>query len=194
MKNSTVRGGVRIVLVMSGIMVAMLFAAAASELFSGFAGPFFSRYLARACAVAEAAGEKVKSSGPVGDCCHPELVEILNARKRELDQRAAELDRRERELDLVRDDIEAKIAELKALLKKLKGPVDNALAEREKNFKHLVGVYGKMDPARAAALLDRMKEKDVARLLAAMKAKQVAAIFANMDPARAARISAMISE
>ena len=145
-----------------------------------------------------AAGSADKKGGynesGVDDCCNPELIDILNARMRELDKRSEELDRRERELDLVKSDIEEKFAQLKELQKKLEDPVNKAVEDKEKNFQHLVGVYSKMDPAQAAVLLDRMSEQEVARILAAMKSKKVAAIFSSMDPVKAAKISAMISE
>lgn len=146
-------------------------------------------------AAAGTAGKKGGLQGSGGDdCCNPELIDVLNARMRELDKRSEELDRRERDLDLVKTDIETKISQLKELQKKLEGPVNKAVEDKEKNFQHLVGVYSKMDPARAAILLDRMSEDEVARILAAMKSKKVAAIFSNMDPVKAAKISAMISK
>lgn len=128
------------------------------------------------------------------DCCHPEIVETLRARILELDKREKELDKREKDLDLIKSDIEAKLDELKKLQKKLEAPVKKALVDKENNFNHLVKVYGAMDPARAAVLLDRMDEDKVSRILAAMKSKKVAAIFASMDPVKAARISAMITK
>jgi flagellar motility protein MotE (MotC chaperone) len=128
------------------------------------------------------------------DCCHPEIIEVLRARARELEQRKLELDKREKDLELLKNDIEGKLEELRKLQKELEGPVSEAIEEKKTKFKHIVKVYSSMDAARAAMLLDRMKKKEVAAILAAMKSKKAAAILANMDPAKAAEISAMISE
>ncbi len=125
--------------------------------------------------------------------CSPQVLDILKARVRELDERKAELDKRAADLNLLKTDIEEKLNELKALQQRLEGPLKKAKSEQKARFQHLVGVYSSMDPARAAALLDKMTEDTVAHLFAAMKSKKVAKILALMDPNKAAKISSLLS-
>ncbi len=137
--------------------------------------------------------QTLEGQGEPDSGCAPQLLDILKARVRELDARKAELDKKEADLKLLKTDIEEKLNELKALQQRLEGPLKKARAEQKARFQHLVGVYGSMDPARAAALLDKMSEETVAHLFAAMKSKKVAKILALMDPDKAAKISSLLS-
>jgi len=125
--------------------------------------------------------------------CRQDIQKIIQARLRKLDEREALLDEKERELKILEKDIEKRIRELKDIQERLEKPVRNAKEASQNRFRHLVGVYGSMEPSRAAALLDRMDEDTVVRIFAAMKSKKVAKILALMSAERAARISSELS-
>jgi len=121
--------------------------------------------------------------------CHPELLTLLRNRIHELDEREKRLDAREKDLKFLEQDIEQKIKQLGKLQRELEGPVKKRRIEEQAKLQHLAGVYSSMEPARAAALLDRLDDETVTKLFSIMKSKKVAGILANMSPEKAARIS-----
>ncbi len=140
------------------------------------------------------AGDKSKA-GPAlkQTSCNPEVLEILRAEARQWKQKKRELDAKEKDLGLLKSEIDERLKELKNLQARLEGPVKKAKASYEAKFQHLVGVYSSMEPARAAALLDKMDEAMVAKIFGSMKSKKVAKILALMEPEKAARISSTLS-
>jgi len=124
--------------------------------------------------------------------CHPKLLALLRKRNAELQKRHDSLEQEEQDLDFLRREIDSKVKVLKDLQRNLEGPVKKKKYLEKARLQHLAGVYGAMEPARAAALLDKIDEETVTKLFAIMKSKKVAPILARMSPDKAARISAFL--
>jgi len=121
-------------------------------------------------------------------------ADILMARLRRLKEREADLDQREKNLEMLKREIENRIEEMKRLQAVLETRVRQAKAQEDARFQHLVGVYSAMQPARAAALLNKMDDSTVVKIFAMMKSRKVAAILALMEPEKAARISSALTK
>jgi flagellar motility protein MotE (MotC chaperone) len=143
----------------------------------------------------EAAGETTALRAPsqVATACEIETMELLRVRLREVDDRQAVLERQAKDLELLKSEIEDRIRELKDLQSRLEGPAKGAKDDYQARFEHLVGVYSSMEPASAAALLDKLEDMTVVKIFAAMKSKKVAMILALIDAEKAARISSALS-
>ena len=72
------------------------------------------------------------------------------------------------------------------------------LAQREKALKdakmaHLVSLYTAMEPAKAAAIMEKLKLETVVKILRNMKGKAAGRIVAMMSPEKGAKISEALS-
>lgn len=111
----------------------------------------------------------------------------------DLKARELELEKREEELLPLKTEIEEKLVELNELQLKLTAYAKR-LADREKALEdskmgHLVELYSAMEPERAAAIMDRLKDPTVVLILRHMKGKSAGKILAVMNPERGAAIS-----
>ena len=94
-------------------------------------------------------------------------------------------------------EIETKMAELSELQERLTA-LAKGLAEREKALQdskmdHLVDLYSAMEPAKAAAIMDKLKMETVILILRHMKGKSAGQILGMMDPEKGASISEELS-
>ncbi len=124
--------------------------------------------------------------------CHPRFLALLRQKKLDLQKKNESLEKEEQDLDFLRQEMDNKVKILKDLQRSLEGPVKKRKYQEQARLQHLAGVYGSMEPSRAAALLDKMDEDTVTKLFSIMKSKKVAPILAKMSPDKAARISAYL--
>jgi len=141
------------------------------------------------------ANEKYKGKGEVMD--PNDLMEKLKKRQEALRKKEQELERLEARLKPLQAEVEAKMAELTELQRKL-AAYAKKLAEREKALKdaqmaHLVSLYSAMDPAKAAAIMDKLSLETVVKIMKNMKGKSAGKILAMMDPQKGAKISEALS-
>ena len=123
-----------------------------------------------------------------------------NLKKLELTLRARERDLKKREAALapLQKEVEGKLAELNELQNRLT-VYAKKLAGREKALKdtkngHLVSLYSAMEPAKAAAIMDKLKVPTVVLILRNMKGKSAGQIMAMMNPELGAMISEKLSQ
>jgi flagellar motility protein MotE (MotC chaperone) len=116
-------------------------------------------------------------------------------RDKETELRAREENLRKKEAELLplKEEVDSRIAELNELQEKLT-VLARQLAEKEKAMKdekmgHLVSLYSAMDPAKAAAIMDKLKIQTVVLILRHMKGKSAGQILAMMEPEKGAVIS-----
>ena len=118
---------------------------------------------------------------------------MLDKKARELKEKESELQKREEDLLPLKMEIEEKLAELNDLQQRLTAYAKK-LADREKALEdskmgHLVELYSAMEPDKAAAIMDRLKDPTVVLILRHMKGKSAGKILAMMNPERGAVIS-----
>jgi len=134
----------------------------------------------------------VDNSIDISKNCHPEFLVLLRQKKHEMTKKDEDLKKKQQDLDFLRQELDNKVKLLKDLQRSLNGPVKKKKYQEQARLQHLAGVYGSMEPARAAALLDKIDEQTVTKLFSIMKSKKVAPILAKMTPDKAARISAYL--
>ncbi len=123
--------------------------------------------------------------------------ESLIKKQMELKKREEDIAKKEKEYLALKQETEAKMAELNELQTKLANYVKK-LAQREKALKdakmaHLVSLYTAMEPAKAAAIMEKLKMETVVKILRNMKGKAAGRIVAMMSPEKAAMISERLS-
>jgi flagellar motility protein MotE (MotC chaperone) len=140
--------------------------------------------------LAEEAGSQDKQEIP--------LDEKLRRKEKKLQDREDRVKKRENELQLLQDKIDARMSELNDLQTKLLN-FSKKLAQRENALKdaqmtHIVALYSAMDPAKAAAIMDKLNLRTVVRILKYMKGKNAGKIMAMMPPEKGATISEALSK
>jgi len=120
-------------------------------------------------------------------------AEMPGKRAQELKAKELELQKREEALLPLKIEIEEKLAELNELQLRLTAYAKK-LADREKAMEdskmgHLVTLYSAMEPAKAAAIMNKLKIPTVVLILRHMKGKSAGQVLAMMNPERGAVIS-----
>lgn len=122
----------------------------------------------------------------------------LIKKEQELKKKEEEIAKKEKEYLALKEETEAKMAELNELQVKLANYAKK-LAQREKALKdakmaHLVSLYTAMEPAKAAAIMEKLRMETVVKILRNMKGKAAGRIVAMMSPEKGARISEELSK
>jgi len=118
---------------------------------------------------------------------------MLEKKAQELKTKELELQKREEGLLPLKIEIEERLEELNELQLRLTAYAKK-LADREKALEnskmgHLVALYSAMEPAKAAAIMGKLKVPTVVLILRNMKGKFAGKILAVMNPERGAVIS-----
>lgn len=123
----------------------------------------------------------------------PSAGELLAERSRQLDAREAELTQAAKDIEEAERRLEKKIARLEALIADRKA-VEESLkatkkADRDQRIDRMTEIAGKMPPENAAPYLIELGAETAAKILEGMKSRKAAAILAAMNPSNAAEIS-----
>ena len=123
------------------------------------------------------------------------LLEQLQARLKEVEERERALQQREERLNALQQDLEALAARQTQEGKRLLGEA-TSLAEEQRRYVeqdpaliHLIKIYESMDPEEAALRIAEMREGLALDILAAIKDKKAAGVLAGVEPVKAARLS-----
>ncbi len=123
------------------------------------------------------------------------LVEKLQARLQQLEEREQRIRDDEQRLGVLRRDLEQ-------MATRQEKAIAEAMAIREaqnesggeddgsrKSLKHLIKVYEAMDPDEAALRISKMKEPLALDILAGIKEKKAAGMLAGIEPVKAAKLT-----
>ncbi len=116
-----------------------------------------------------------------------DLLQALAERRRELDRRAHELEQREILLRAVEQRIEEKVGGLRALLKQQEQQTDD-------QYTSLVKIYESMKPKDAARIFEEMDLAVLMPVVERMKERKTAPILAKMSPGRARAITTQLAQ
>ena len=123
------------------------------------------------------------------------LIEQLQARLKEIEERERALQLREEQVASLQRDMEALAARQEKEAKRLKKSA-SALEEEERRYLeqdpalvHLIKIYEAMDPEEAALRIEVMREGLALDILASIKNKKAAGILAGVRPKQAAKLS-----
>lgn len=150
---------------------------------------------ATAPAQAPAAAAKPAALDPLSmSPAEVELLQKLSERRAELDKRDAALSQREVLLQATEKRIDEKIAKLASLEKAIGGIVDKQSAEDEARLKSLVKIYETMKPVDAARIFSQLDMPVLLGVLEHMKERNAAPILAAMDPSKAKAVTLALAE
>jgi flagellar motility protein MotE (MotC chaperone) len=137
----------------------------------------------------EVGGAVVQDSSHIASPGERAVLERLQERRQELDDRNRSLDMRESLLKAAEKRINAKLAELRGMETK----VDGAQVSRQQNnaarFKDLVAMYENMKSKDAARIFDRLDLKILVEVSTQMKPAKMAEIMGLMAPESAERLT-----
>jgi flagellar motility protein MotE (MotC chaperone) len=146
-------------------------------------------------APAAAAGNKPPVLDPLSmSPAEVDLLQKLAERRAALDKRAAELSQREVLLQAAEKRIDEKIAKLAELKKDIGGIVDKQSQEDQDRLKSLVKIYETMKPVDAARIFSQLDMPVLLGVLENMKERNAAPILAAMDPGKAKAVTLALAE
>ncbi|HEX2114014.1 MAG TPA: hypothetical protein VHM01_06380 [Alphaproteobacteria bacterium] len=150
---------------------------------------------AQAPSAPAAAGKPTEISSNIPEYSEAELAVLqgLANRREELERRGTELDQREALLKAAEQRIEAKVQELKQLQGTLEALIRKYDDEEETRKKSLVKIFETMKPAEAARIFEQMDLPVLLDIIERMKERNAAPVLAQMHPARAKQVTAELA-
>lgn len=121
------------------------------------------------------------------------VLQGLAGRREELERRGSELEQREAVLKAAEQRIEAKVQELKQLQGAMEALVRKYDQEEETRKKSLVKIFETMKPGDAARIFEQMDLPILLDIIERMKERNAAPVLAQMHPARAKQVTAEIA-
>lgn len=139
---------------------------------------------------ATAAKAKKETETPAYD---PQLLKLIEDKRRRLAMDEERLARERRELMKLRSEVSQRINDLK----KVQGALEDLLraenAQRAARIERLVKVIQNMRPASAGALVSKLDDSMAVEIFRRMQSRAAGQVMANLDPSKAARISILLS-
>jgi flagellar motility protein MotE (MotC chaperone) len=138
---------------------------------------------------------------PDGVVIHPEenqqpispseraILERLQARRQELEQRAREIDIRESLLKAAEKRIESRVDEIKAIEAKASAANDQKAEAENARFKGIVTMYEGMKPKDAARVFDRLEMPVLIEIASQIAPRKMSDILGLMSPEAAERLT-----
>jgi flagellar motility protein MotE (MotC chaperone) len=150
---------------------------------------------AAAPATAPVANKAAETTTNIPEYSEAELAVLqgLSGRREELEKRGTELDQREALLKAAEQRIEAKVQELKQLQGTMEALIRKYDDEEETRKKSLVKIFETMKPVEAARIFEQMDLPILLDIIERMKERNAAPVLAQMHPARAKQVTAEIA-
>lgn len=117
------------------------------------------------------------------------ILERLQSRRLELDEREAELEMRTALVEAAERRMSERAAELNATEQRINALVADKQAAEDEAFQSLVGMYETMKPKEAAAIFDALDPVVLTRVARAMSPRKMAPIMARMTPGKAQQLT-----
>lgn len=123
-----------------------------------------------------------------------ELLEGLAKRREELQQWSESISMRENVLNATEMKINQKIADLKALEKRVSNLLAQYNEKEDAKIRSLVKIYESMKPKDAAAIFNDLEMDTLLAVIDAMSERRAAPILAKLDPEKARTITASLAK
>jgi len=117
------------------------------------------------------------------------ILERLQSRRQELDQRAREIEIRESLLKAAEKRIESKVEEMKALETKAAGISGQRAEQEAARFKGIITMYESMKPKDAAKVFDRLEMSVLIEIASQIAPRKMSDIMGLMQPEAAERLT-----
>ena len=122
------------------------------------------------------------------------MLQGLSSRREQIERRGTELEQREALLKAAEQRIEAKVQELKQLQSKMETLIRRYDDEEEARKKSLVKIFETMKPVEAARIFEQMDMPVLLDLIERMKERNAAPVLAQMHPARAKQVTGELAK
>lgn len=122
------------------------------------------------------------------------LLQKLAGRRAELEKWASDLAMREQLLKATENRLDSRLAELKGVQTSLKSLLHQYNADQEKKLASLVKIYQDMKPKDAARIFEQLDLDILLDVIERMKERSVAPILAAMNPEKAKTITAELAQ
>ncbi|MBT6829583.1 MAG: hypothetical protein HOA58_08690 [Rhodospirillaceae bacterium] len=123
-----------------------------------------------------------------------ELLQSLNARRKEIEKREREFELREKTLAAAEGSLVEKIDELRSLKSKVESLLTQHDEEQEARMRSLVKIYESMKPKDAARILASLDSEILLDVIERMREAKTAPILALLSPDKAQRITVKLAE
>jgi flagellar motility protein MotE (MotC chaperone) len=123
-----------------------------------------------------------------------DLLQRLGERRAEIDRRAAELEQRAALLEAAETRIDEKIIELENLKATLESLLTQHDEQEERQLLSLVKIYESMKPKDAARIFEELDMAVLLEVIERMKERKTAPILAQMNPRRAKTITIELAQ
>ena len=123
-----------------------------------------------------------------------EVLQKLSARREALDRRSLELEQREVLLSAAETRIEERIQELKTLQANIEGMIEQRDEKQEAQLRSLVKIYESMKPKEAARIFEELDMAVLLEVIDRMKERKSAPILAKMNPDKAKEITVELAD
>jgi len=134
-------------------------------------------------------GGLVVALDPVAPRGERAILERLQDRRQQLDERGRELEMRENLLRAAEKRVEARVAELKDLETRIKGAVEQRDQDELNRFKSIVAMYENMKPKEASRIFERLDLKILVDVATQINPRKMSEILAQMSPESAERLT-----
>jgi flagellar motility protein MotE (MotC chaperone) len=122
-----------------------------------------------------------------------EILQGLDHRRKQLEQREKELNLRQTMLDAIEKNIDNKITEMRQAKKELETVVATYETKKREKSKGLVKIYETMKPKEAARIFDELQMSILVEVAEQMKEGRLAEILAQMKPERAKDLTVQLA-
>ncbi len=122
------------------------------------------------------------------------VLQDLSSRREQIERRGTGLDQREALLKAAEQRIEAKVQELKQLQGAMEALIRRYDDEEEARKKSLVKIFETMKPIEAARIFEQMDMPVLLGILERMKERNAAPVLAQMHPARAKQVTGELAK
>ncbi len=121
-----------------------------------------------------------------------QLLDILEKKRIELEQRSKQLDLREAELNRLDQTLTKRLKAMESLRALILKDYEREKAVDDANIKRLAKIYTGMKPKQAAAQFKNLDQATAVRILKVMREKVAAKILGKMDPRYAAGLTEVL--
>jgi flagellar motility protein MotE (MotC chaperone) len=117
------------------------------------------------------------------------LLLSLQKEKQKIEEREKKLNMKEFELKTLAQEVDKKLQEIKIQRKFLEELLATRDEVQQKKIRSLSKIFEKMDPVKAAAILDDLEDDLAIGVLEGMKSKSAGKLLSQLDQEKAARLS-----
>lgn len=119
-----------------------------------------------------------------------DMVKAIQKKNKELKDKEETLKKEEERLNLLKKEVDERIEKYTAIMNQIEAAVKKLEEAKDAKFEHVVKAYELMPPEEAAVRLSALDRATAVKILQKMKSKKAAGVIALMESKTAAAITA----